>query len=72
MTETITPVHAPFVAGGPERLFRMGQVTQDGELTRGSMRTGVWMLAPGGEPCRGSLGVLADDVLGCALTSSRP
>jgi uncharacterized protein (TIGR00369 family) len=36
------------------------------------MRTGDWMLGPGGEPCRGSLGVLADDILGYAVVAERP
>jgi uncharacterized protein (TIGR00369 family) len=72
MTETFSPVHAPFVAGAPERLFRVGPLTQDGEIARGSMRTGTWMLGPGGEPCRGSLSVLADDVLSCAVIAQEP
>jgi uncharacterized protein (TIGR00369 family) len=67
VTQTITPMHTPFLAGGPERLFRVGPVTQDRERVTGSMRTGAWMLSPGGEPCRGSLGVLADDLLGYAV-----
>ena len=36
------------------------------------MRTGDWMLGPDGKPCRGSLGVLADDVLGYAVVAERP
>lgn len=72
MTETVTRPRTPFMAGGPEGLFRVGPVTNDGELTRGSMRTGDWMLSPGGEPCRGSLGVLADDILGYAVVAGRP
>jgi uncharacterized protein (TIGR00369 family) len=72
MTETVTRPRTPFVAGGPERLFRIGPVTNDGELTRGFMRTGDWMLNPDGEPCRGSLGVLADDILGYAVVAERP
>jgi uncharacterized protein (TIGR00369 family) len=72
MTETISPAHIPFVAGGPEGLFRMGELSRDGKLTRASMRTGPWMLGPDGEPCRGSLGVLADDILGYAVHAERP
>jgi len=72
MTETVTRPRTPFVAGGPESLFRVGSVTNDRDLTRGSMRTGDWMLGPGREPCRGSLGVLADDMLGYAVVAERP
>jgi uncharacterized protein (TIGR00369 family) len=72
MTRTITPVHTPFVAGGPERLFRVGPVTYDGERSKGTMRTGGWVLSPDGEPCRGSLGVLADDLLGYAVIAEGP
>ena len=64
MTETVTRPRTPFVAGGPEGLFRVGPVVSDGDRTRATMRTGDWMLSPGGQPCRGSLGVLADDILG--------
>ena len=38
----------------------------------GVHRTGDWMLGPDGKPCRGSLGVLADDVLGYAVVAERP
>ena len=72
MTETVTRARTPFVAGGQESLFRVGPVTNDRDLTRGSMRTGDWMLSPDGEPCRGSLGVLADDILGYAVVAERP
>jgi uncharacterized protein (TIGR00369 family) len=72
MTETVTRPRTPFVAGGPESLFRVGPVTNDRDLTRGSMRTGDWMLSADGEPCRGSLGVLADDILGYAVVAERP
>jgi uncharacterized protein (TIGR00369 family) len=72
MTETVTRPRTPFVKGGPESLFRVGPITNDRDLTRGSMRTGDWMLTPDGEPCRGSLGVLADDILGYAVVAERP
>jgi uncharacterized protein (TIGR00369 family) len=72
MTETVTRPRTPFIAGGPESLFRLGPVTNDRDLTRASMRTGDWMLSPEGAPCRGSLGVLADDVLGYAVVAERP
>jgi hypothetical protein len=72
MTETVTPLHTPFVAGGPEKLFRVGPVTYDSERARGSMRTGGWMLSPDTEPCRGSVGVLADDTLGYAVIAEGP
>ncbi|MEP7193882.1 MAG: hotdog fold thioesterase [Actinomycetota bacterium] len=72
MTEIITRPRTRFVAGGPESLFRVGPVTNDRDLTRGSMRTGDWMLSPGGGPCLGSLGVLADDILGYAVVAERP
>lgn len=72
MTVIVTRPHTPFVTGGPEALFRVGQVTNDGGLIRGSMRTGDWMLGRDGQPCRGALGVLADDILGYALIAERP
>jgi len=62
----------PFLAGGPERAFRVGPVTACGEAFRGTMATGRWVLGPDGHPSCGALGVLIDDVLGYPVVAARP
>jgi uncharacterized protein (TIGR00369 family) len=58
--------------GGPERAFQLAPpAVADGTVTS-SMPVGPWLNAPAGGPPGGVLGVLADDVLGCALLLERP
>jgi acyl-coenzyme A thioesterase PaaI-like protein len=65
MTESTVPV----VYGGPESLFRIGGLSVDGQVARGSMPTGEWLAGPDGGVALGSLGVLIDDVLGYATVA---
>jgi uncharacterized protein (TIGR00369 family) len=62
----------PFVAGGPESVFRVGPVIACGDVFRGTMATGGWVLGPDGHPSCGALGVLIDDVLGYPVVAARP
>ena len=51
----------------PERIFRVQSADMDGNgVCHQTMTTGAWMLAEDGSFCAGSLGVLADNVLGNA------
>lgn len=52
-----------FVRGGPEAAFGVSEA---------AMETGPWMLDDAGRVCRGSLGVLIDDLLGFALIDRGP
>jgi uncharacterized protein (TIGR00369 family) len=54
----------PFLIGGPERMFRVSPVTTVGDVFHASMATGSWTAGPDGQPCAGSVGVLADVALG--------
>ena len=67
---TRTPL--PIVSLGPEALFRIHDLTDDGAVTTGSMETGPWMAGTDGQVCAGSLGVLVDNALGYAVISERP
>ncbi|MGY0541457.1 PaaI family thioesterase [Nocardioides sp. YJ-D4] len=63
----------PLFARGPETLFGVGVVTQPSpasDLIRGSQPT--ILEGPDGRPAVGSLGVLADNVLGYSLIASLP
>jgi uncharacterized protein (TIGR00369 family) len=62
----------PYLHGGAEASFGMGEVHGDHGRTVGSMRTGPWSTDADGRPCPGALGVLIDDVLGYAVVSARP
>ena len=62
----------PFLIGGPESAFRVAPVTAHGDVFRGAMETGSWVLGPDGRPSVGSLGVLVDDVLGYPIVHARP
>jgi uncharacterized protein (TIGR00369 family) len=62
----------PILNGGPERAFRIGPfAVADGTVTS-SMPLGPWLSGPAGGPPGSVLGVLVDDVLGCALLLERP
>ncbi len=58
--------------GGPERLFRVGPVTVDGDVVRLSIATGPWLHDGDARPAAGALGVLLDDLLGQAVIVHRP
>jgi uncharacterized protein (TIGR00369 family) len=61
----------PILNGGPERAFRIGPLAMaDGTVTS-SMPLGPWLSGPAGGPPGSVLGVLVDDVLGCALMRER-
>lgn len=55
-----------------ERLFRIADVT--GDETRGGteMITGPWLADDRGRPCRSSLGVALDDVMGYLISGAAP
>src|SRR6478672_5645143 len=59
--------------GGPEALFRLGQIEVDDSaaVTALWMDVGPWLVVDG-RPAAGSLGVLMDDVLGQAVIVGRP
>jgi uncharacterized protein (TIGR00369 family) len=45
-------------------MFRVSPVTTAGDVFHASMATGSWTTGPDGQPCAGSVGVLADVALG--------
>jgi YD repeat-containing protein len=58
--------------GGPEALFRLGEIAVDDSLaSANSMEIGPWLVVDG-RTAAGSLGVLMDDVLGQAVIVGRP
>ena len=61
----------PVVHTGPEALMRMGELSVEGEVFRGSMPVGPW-LAVGRRTPAGALAVLVDDLLGYAITAGLP
>lgn len=67
-------VQAPlsYISGGPEQRFLVEDICLDGDVVRGSMQTGPWLVGPDSRVGLGTLGVLADNVLGYALNTSRP
>ncbi|SEP48698.1 PaaI family thioesterase [Amycolatopsis saalfeldensis] len=69
MDTTTSPRQPAFLPGGPEALFAVDDFTcSDGEV-RARMLLGPWSDGPGGA---GSIGVLADNILGYALISQAP
>ena len=56
---------------GPEALLRMGELTAQDRVFRGSMPVGPWLAAQRRTPA-GTLAVLVDDLLGYALTDDLP
>jgi uncharacterized protein (TIGR00369 family) len=67
---TPSPLRASLPAdfrGGPEYLFRTHRMVHEDGAIRASMTTGSWLTGPDGQACAGSLGILADDVLGTAI-----
>lgn len=72
MSAAAAGAEVPFLIGGPESAFRVAPVSSHGEVYRGTMDTGSWVIGPDGLPSFGSLGVLIDDVLGYPVVHSRP
>lgn len=69
MDTTTSPRQPAFLPGGPEALFAVDDFAYaDGEV-RARMLLGPWSDGPGGA---GSIGVLADNILGYALISQAP
>lgn len=62
----------PFFPTGPEALLHVDGVGGHAGDATGSMRTGPWMLGPGGVPAHGCLGVLIDVVWGGAAVACAP
>jgi uncharacterized protein (TIGR00369 family) len=62
----------PILNGGPERAFQIGPLAVADDTVTSSMPLGPWLSAPAGGPPGSVLGVLVDDVLGCALMLERP
>jgi uncharacterized protein (TIGR00369 family) len=60
----------PFLLGGPELMFRVAPVTTAGDVYHASMGTGSWTTGPDGQPCAGSVGVLADVALGYPVVAA--
>lgn len=61
-----------FVSSPPDALFAVQALRQHPDGVSGRMELGVWALGPDGDVALGSLGVLADNVLGYALMASLP
>lgn len=61
----------PVVHTGPEALLRMGELTVDDGVFRGSMPVGPWLGVERRTPA-GALSVLVDDLLGYAITADLP
>lgn len=61
----------PAVDTGPEALLRMGELTVEDGVFRGSMPVGPW-LGVGRRTPAGALAVLVDDLLGYAITADLP
>lgn len=63
-----------YVPGAAESMLRVRGVRYDGrrDLAVASMTCGPWTLDPDGQPSVGALGVLVDDVFGCAVIAHRP
>ena len=67
----MSPVVLPVVHTGPEALLRMGELTVDDGVFRGSMPVGPWLGVERRTPA-GALAVLVDDLLGYAITADLP
>lgn len=52
---------------GPERSFRVDDLTHQDGVVSGSMPIGTWLRGPAGRPTAGSIGVLVDAALGHAI-----
>lgn len=64
--ETTSTPQSIFLRSGPEVLFTVDGLTRDGDDVRGHMTTGAWTGSAG------SVGILADNVLGYALIAHAP
>ncbi|AXY50592.1 PaaI family thioesterase [Rhodococcus ruber] len=67
-----TPTALRFFSTAAEKLFRVADVT--GDETRGltDMLTGPWLADEFGQPYRGTLGVVMDDVMGHLVSGPTP
>ena len=61
----------PVVDTGPEALLRMGELTVEDGVSRGSMPVGPWLPVHGRTPA-GAVAVLVDDLLGYAIIADLP
>jgi acyl-coenzyme A thioesterase PaaI-like protein len=61
----------PVVDTGPEALLRMGELTAEDGVFRGSMPVGPWLAVRRRTPA-GAVAVLVDDLLGYAITADLP
>ncbi|WP_368680219.1 hotdog fold thioesterase (plasmid) [Rhodococcus opacus] len=61
-----------FFSTNVEALFRVADVTGDATHGVTEMTTGAWLSDERGRACRGSLGVVMDDVMGHLVSSATP
>ncbi|MGW0025355.1 PaaI family thioesterase [Rhodococcus sp. NPDC003383] len=69
---TDNPTALRFFSTGAERLFRVADVTGDDTHGYTEMVTGPWLGDELGRPCRGTLGVVMDDVMGHLVSGMTP
>ncbi|OOL33547.1 hypothetical protein GQ85_00305 [Rhodococcus rhodochrous] len=69
---TDNPTALRFFSTGAERLFRVADVTGDDTNGYTEMVTGPWLADELGRPCRGTLGVVMDDVMGHLVNGMTP
>ncbi|TWH16252.1 uncharacterized protein (TIGR00369 family) [Rhodococcus rhodochrous J45] len=69
---TDNPTALRFFSTGAERLFRVADVTGDDSHGLTEMHTGPWLADELGRPCRGTLGVVMDDVMGHLVSGVMP
>lgn len=69
---TVSDQGLPVLEDGPELAFRVARPVADGGTVSSFMPVGPWLNGPSGRPLAGALGVLIDNVLGCAIMLRRP
>lgn len=69
---TDNPTALRFFSTGAERLFRVADVTGDDTHGYTEMVTGPWLADKFGRACRGTLGVVMDDVMGHLVNGMTP
>jgi hypothetical protein len=57
----------PTTDSAPERQFRVARPIASGDVVSSSMPAGASTLGADGQPAVGALGVMVDNVLGCAV-----
>ena len=67
-----TPTALRFFSTGAEKLFRVSDVTGNDSHGFSEMVTGPWLADDHGRPCRGTLGVVMDDVMGHLVSGMTP